>query len=804
MVNKIKQVIALQLVMILILACIAPSSFADDTMVTLYYQNNGNGAFVGKGDTEQVKSGDTITLPDFVMTSWDSRVPVEQHDPSYFTYFILGDSTGKYYYLEGDSFQVTSSTSIGLVPSYNRFKLKYDANGATSGNIPACKVTPYGDIDKSLVVASNEGQLAKTGYEFVNWNTSPDGTGKDYTSGDAIYRDVPQSVTRLYAKWTPVMPTTFNITYNCLAERGTSSKSTEIVNDGENIAFPSITEARGWRFLGWYGKAPDGSDIEKSPGDLYSVHSNLSFEAVFVPASKRSVTYDINGASKGSAAIDNSVYYKGDKVVVLGNTGLVEKQHYNFGGWNTAADGTGTTYKEGQTFTLAENTRLYANWTWSVSYDADGAQGTLPIDATDYNDINKTAIVKNQGDLVKSGYEFAGWKAMRDGFEKTFQAGQSIQIYENLILKAVWVPVVQAIKHSVTYDINGANGGTAPIDANKYSSGAAVTILNNLSSLTKTGFQFAGWNTKTDGSGTQYIVGQAFSITENMRLYANWKANEVIIEKPVVVEKPIVTDKPIIIEKPQKEDTRANSKENISNPIKPPVIVNIPVDNVPLGKLNMSDHFAYMSGYPDKSFNPNGAITRAEVATILFRLLEDADKGKFIAKSSTFSDVNVKSWYSKAVIYLSEKRLMTGDTDGKFRPNAPISRAELATAISKFYNLESNSAVNVTDIKGHWAEKYIQSAFSKKWINGYEDQTFRPDMNMSRIDAASMINNALERKILKSNIPENKITHYTDILDSYWGYEAIVEATNSHLYKKEADKTEIWTSVTTYNSYSGK
>ena len=216
--------------------------------------------------------------------------------------------------------------------------------------------------------------------------------------------------------------------------------------------------------------------------------------------------------------------------------------------------------------------------------------------------------------------------------------------------------------------------------------------------------------------------------------------------------------------------------------------VTIP-DDVPTG-LNGDDHYAYIVGYP------NGNITRAEVATIFFRLLTEKVRTANSTQSNSLSDVTRGQWFNHAVSTLSSMGIVKGHNDGTFAPNAPITRAEFAAIAARFDDKNRDTSSKFTDIASHWAKNEIGIAANKGWINGYPDGTFRPNQYITRAEAMTLVNRVLNR------LPENS----SDLLDSMikwpdnsdasaWYYLAVQEATNSHYYKTKENKFEKWTEL---------
>ena len=212
--------------------------------------------------------------------------------------------------------------------------------------------------------------------------------------------------------------------------------------------------------------------------------------------------------------------------------------------------------------------------------------------------------------------------------------------------------------------------------------------------------------------------------------------------------------------------------------------------------LNKEEHFNYVIGYTDGTIRPGNNISRAEIATIFFRLLKDDVREKYMTTDCDFSDVASGAWCRRAIATLTNIGIIHGYTDGTFRPNAQITRAELATIIARFANLDVNTKT-FSDITGHWAQKSIELAAGNGWINGYTDGTFRPNNKITRAETFAMINRVLDRmtKSVDDLLPQSDMNMWLDNMDeSAWYYRDVQEATNYHKCDRVGDSIyEKWT-----------
>ena len=215
---------------------------------------------------------------------------------------------------------------------------------------------------------------------------------------------------------------------------------------------------------------------------------------------------------------------------------------------------------------------------------------------------------------------------------------------------------------------------------------------------------------------------------------------------------------------------------------------------LPALQANTDDHYSYLIGYSDGTVRPNGKITRAEVATIFFRLLDDDTRAKYWSSENNFSDVSADKWYNNAVSTLSHMGVIGGYSDGTFRPDAPISRAEFAKIAVSFTQNNGSAVYNYfTDVKTtDWFAPYVTAAKDAGLIEGYSDGSFKPESKITRAEACAIVNRTLGRKPSKAHMKISDRIDWPDVQTTDWFYEAIMEATNSHTCTM-GDRVETWT-----------
>ncbi|MDO4541714.1 MAG: S-layer homology domain-containing protein [Bacillota bacterium] len=477
---------------------------------------------------------------------------------------------------------------------------------------------------------------------------------------------------------------------------------------------------------------------------------------------------------------------------------------------------------------------------YQVSYDANGGEGTT----TDDNRYLKseTVTVKANG-FTRAEHNFVGWNTAADGSGTGYAPGDEFSMPEsNVTLYAQWK---KEDKYQVSYDANGGEGTTT--DNNRYLKTETVTVKAN--GFTRAEHSFIGWNTAADGSGTGYAPGDEFSMPEsNVTLYAQWKKNESPVYAPdsAVLLKVDADDNSTTLYGAEFElystfdgnDTLIGTYTTDNNGM---IIVpglsqgsyywveigapegyrldaskyEFAVDaeeakvttvtnkrSVPEW-LNGLDHYAYIVGYPDGNIHPQADITRAEVATIFFRLLTDEVRDQYSTKDNSFSDVGDSNWYCRAVSTLAAMGIVNGYPNGSFAPNASITRAEFAAIAARFDKGGNTSSASFTDISGHWAEKEINIAANNGWVIGYTDGTFRPDRMITRAETMTLVNRVLQRiPELPSDLLSNMVTWPDNMDNTRWFYLAVQEATNSHDYERKANGYETWTQLREVRDWS--
>ena len=437
---------------------------------------------------------------------------------------------------------------------------------------------------------------------------------------------------------------------------------------------------------------------------------------------------------------------------------------------NTAAGYGGGIYASASNINIAANSEVYNNTAATAGDDLFFYSGTI-FTLPNAKDMSGDRILSSDNMEITGWYHdgWNKWNAAQGSYEQigcwtAETADEYIPVEKDS--HAISLKAAHPLMYTLTYDVTGdlPEGYTAPAKQTLVK-GSSYTVAEVPASVSgsKDGvngtFSFNGWK-KDDGT---VLTGEQ-QLTADLTLHGVWSF------------------------------TKKSSGGGGGGSHKPTVTI---PDDVPTG-LNGDDHYAYIVGYPNGNVEPNGNITRAEVATIFFRLLTEEVRTANSTQSNSLSDVTRGQWFNHAVSTLSSMGIVKGHNDGTFAPNAPITRAEFAAIAARFDDKNTDTSSKFTDIASHWAKNEIGIAANKGWINGYPDGTFRPNQYITRAEAMTLVNRVLNR------LPENS----SDLLDSMikwpdnsdasaWYYLAVQEATNSHAYsdKSKDDKYEKWTTI---------
>ncbi|MED5017977.1 InlB B-repeat-containing protein [Paenibacillus chibensis] len=499
-------------------SCQTPWDFAADPVMsdlTLYAKwtayrvtYNGNGSTGGTVpvDGNDYVQGSTVTVlgnpgnlerTNYAFAGWNTKAD--------------GTGTG---YAQNATFKMGTAHVMLYAVWSPTYSVTYDGNGSAGGSVP----TDSGSYlpGATVTVQGNTGSLTRPNHKFMNWNTKADGTGTSY-AGNETFPMVAGHVV-LYAQWIPA----YMVTYDGNGSTGGSvPKDNALYEDGVSATVKGNVGSlvrTGFKFVNWNTKADGTGTSYAANAKLQMGTEDVMLYAQWIPAYK--VIYNENSGTGYLPPVDNNLYEEGETVTV--KAGAMLRKNYKFNDWNTAPDGTGIHYAANNTFKMGtKDVVLYVEWVpaYKVTYNGNGHTGSgIPNDTTLY-EVGATVTVKDPSSMVRPNYLFAGWNTMADGtgmsyaFRDTFPMGT-----DNVVLYAQWIPT-----YTVTYNGNAYSGGSLPTDITKYLQGATVTVKGS-GTLFRTYYTFAGWNTKSDGTGTGYAPNDTFLMgTANVILYAQWR-----------------------------------------------------------------------------------------------------------------------------------------------------------------------------------------------------------------------------------------------------------------------------------------
>ena len=375
-------------------------------------------------------------------------------------------------------------------------------------------------------------------------------------------------------------------------------------------------------------------------------------------------------------------------------------------------------------------------------------------------------------------------------------------------------------QYTVTYHENF--GSSTDTRQNDFAAGTQVTVITNPFGG-HSNYAFDGWNTRADGNGTSYDPGDPLTVTGNITLYAQWRytgggeynpkdATLRFNSRGGTEFDDIVRDDPFEYNPYNKIPSRPgyrftgwynNSSLDRRYPEDEKIDVPLGITTVFAGweetsvpsMLNGDDHYAYIQGYSDGTVRPNANITRAQVATIFFRLLDEDVRDDNLTTYNTFPDVDEDYWANTAISTMASLGVINGRNSGLFDPDAYITRAEFAAICARFDDSGVDGITTFTDTVGHWAEDEISRAAALGWIQGYSDGTFRPNQYITRAQAVTMINRVLCRLPEDTDDLLSGMNTWTDCHEDDWFYLAIQEATNSHDFVAKDRVYESWTDL---------
>lgn len=694
--------------------------------------------------------------------------PLTKHEVTY-----GGDN-----FVAGEGVDITytgSQTTVGSSENTFTFELK---NGTVEGNYNI--TTGYGTLE---VTASNELSVTATGYDSMydgqthNGNvTATEGAtlsystdnGETWTATEPTIKNVGEihvnvkasmaNYSDATAEYTlKVTPRTVTLTSETASKPydGTALTKPEVTVTGDGFVTGEVTNIKATGSVTNVSEGEVTNAITFVPGDAFNA-GNYKIE-------KSEGKLTITPLAVTVTAKDYTKYVgEKDPVLEATVTGTINNDTVSYTISREAGETVGTypitpagaeaqgnytvTYKAG-TLTIKERPyRPNPSITDKITVEITGNSDSVVYDGTEHSVKDYTVKISDSR-YTEKDFTFSG-KALASGVNAgSYEMGLKAEQFKNtnarfknveFIIKADGVLTITQRPLTITA---GSAEGIAPVTCDKYTVEGLAT------------------GDKVDSvkiTGIQSEPGESLNVASDA-----------------------------VIKNAKGEDVTANYKITYVDGVLKAIEV-----------LNKEIHFNYVIGYTDGTIRPNNDISRAEVATIFFRLLTDEAREQYTTTAGNFTDVKAGMWCNRAIATLTNADVINGYTDGTFRPNAPITRAELATIIARFAKLDVNTKT-FSDINGHWAQKSIELAAGNNWINGYDDGTFRPNNNITRAETFAMINRVLDRQTesVSDLLPTSEMNMWSDNMnENAWYYKDIQEATNYHKCDRVGDSVyEKWT-----------
>ena len=659
---------------------------------------------------------------------------------------------------------------IGLVPTALAFDDEKDDDNMIRvdylfrGDVPTGFVDQYEYYNEGDTV-NTPSVTAPEGYTFDGWYFSSDATARL----NKIENFVATENATLVGFWTHSETDLHHVTYKQSKDDNTDKIEIPVENGQETkaIFYPESkwTLPENTLFTGW----TDGTNTYQPGDSLGTVTANITLWATYKNVSILSISYfDYETQTTKIASVkygDSVTINPGKGTAFLGKTPVTTAKAYIItdDATLTIAETTnkvalGWTYDPlTKTFTAVwEDTATEYTVTFYCWYDKKNetqkfASGTkIVIDpnggkflykgsyTTDETTFYLTSDYKIEN-AKRTGYTFYGWKATEDTRTKTVTfTAQWTKDYPYYNTYSIYYYDYDDCKSEYA---NFPYGTSVVIDPN-----GGTAKLSGTSFSTKQSFNIYRDYTLTDASRSGYTF-YGWDLTKSGSTYyftAMWSRYK--------------SDVPYM--------------------------------------LNGTDHYAYIKGYPNGSFKPTDTITRAEAATIFYRLLTDSTRKAYATTYNSFKDVPATAWYNTAVSTMAKLGIVNGGADGYFRPNDPITRAEIAAMIARCDGAYYTGTSTVfSDTYGHWAASYIDRAYELGWINGY-GTTYAPDRYISRAETVAVLNRVLNRAPQYTSDLTRNYTTFSDVATSAWYYLDVEEAANSHTYTRKSNADyETWTKL---------
>lgn len=830
----------------------------DKTGYTKTEELNGKNFYLTHEYTVTFDADGGTPEPDAQKVVW-GKTATEPTAPEKTNYDFLG-------WFEADSetafdFSTPITASVTLTAHWKLkiYTVKYHGNGGyLTANPEKNTTTSTGTIGQELTLKNDE-TFTREHYNFLGWATTETATEAEYEGSQVLptgFDVEPGSTVDLYAVWqikTYTICSDLRVNGNEAWQAGKTYAWTYRYGDeyGKTIDYTDMFAALKAEALN--ADAANSPNADKVDIVLcFPGSSNIFNEAVTTygqdtatwnPSNDTAyiwgyatmyydVTFDTNGGTTEAAQL-----VKFNELVTEPTTAPTKEGNWRFKGWYTDADCT-TLYDF--TTPVTKSMTLYAG------YDKTTSQLDPIVYYYEVHHIKQLAdTIYDDDDNVDADYDLeeieiehlyaeAGTNATATAkdYGEHFHVNNGLSTFSAPVIKPeldndgnVVFLILEIYydrdTHTLTYDPNGGslNGQQAT-----YTVRCGSVIMDGpLLAPTRAGYRFTGWYADAD---CNTLFDFDAGITADTTVYAGWVSDTPTVQTFRLtinyvfrngttaadsVSLDLVAGTPYEVKSPTVRGYYPNRRvvkgtmpeENITLTVTYyRACYMIPTVTKVSPRLNTSEHFAYVQGYPDGTVRPQNSITRAETAAILFRLMDEATRKAYYSTNSGFKDVTTTNWYNTYVATLNNAGIITDSANGYFRPNDAITRAELAAMLAQFAD-KKNARCYFTDVyANYWAANAIATCASLGWITGYPDGSFRPDNSVTRAELMAMINRALGRTPHAASDLLAGMNKWSDNANtSVWYYLHVQEATNSHTFAY-AGTYEYWTGLTTDPDWS--
>ena len=807
-----------------------------------YTRNSYNIIFINGGETE--KTENKKYQQDISTVSYTPTAPAGKEGYKFAGWFDNELCEGTAYKFNGKTMPANNITLYAKwVEPVHKVEFLVDNKVVTDWTKP--------DVAHNSTISDLPTPTSSTGDTFLGWVHA---NGKPFHPSTKITDDL-----TLYAKFGN--KTGYSVTYNYKNGSSLVIDPSKYAKGAFATVFDGPAAAPANKvFLGWTTDEDD-TEVEYYPNSSIEITGDVTLYAVYGDKAETvTVTYHSNFGTDSPYTTDAMPNNGKFTVADYKALGLPENNGYEFIGWSTNPGEQKVEFKKDESARADTNgsNDLYAQWKLKtieteVVVKITGKTSTKTYNGSEQSITGYTVESISDSRYTANDFTFSGTALAKGTDAKTYQMGLKVEQFENKNSQFTnvkfevtdgWLKIeprnvtLTSASASKVYDGTPLTKPTVTVDGDGFVEGEVADIraigsvtnvsdgevTNTIEYTTTDNFKTDNYTiTKTEGKLNITPVTDEVTVT----ITGNTKTVRYNGKEQTVEGYKVSIDNELYKESDFKFNGNAEAKgtnagtypmgltkESFENTNKNFTNVVFVVEDgylkikrhsvAPPSKptLNTGDHYAYVMGYPDGTVRPNGSITRAEVSTILFRLLSDKTRDEYFTTESSFTDVKAGAWYNNSIATL-EKAGVIVDTakGGAFRPNEAITRAELAAMLAQFSDAKPVKGVKFSDVSAeHWAYEAIAIAAKMGWIEGYPDGTFRPDATITRAEMMTLVNRALERVPSDEDhlLSKRVMLTFPDCKSGDWFYIAVQEATNSHTYERAATEKngdEQWTAL---------